>query len=82
MQHQHTTLTHDEFLTERIETAAEEEEDVRSRGKEPAKPFASPFWWGGYTVWGDGNVGGKHAENVAKKEGGGCLDFPTTRPMV
>jgi hypothetical protein len=55
---------------EKVEDLEEEEEAMRAAGKEPDCPFASPFWWAGYSVWGDGNVGGKHADDKAKKDGG------------
>jgi hypothetical protein len=58
------------LLAERIEELEEEERELREEGKEPARPFASPFWWAGYSLWGDGNVSGKHAQDKAKKEGG------------
>jgi len=61
------------ILTERVEILGREEEAVRAMGKEPERPFASPFYWAGFSVWGDGNTSGKHAETKAKKEGGTCV---------
>lgn len=55
---------------EKVEDLEQEEEAMRAAGKEPDRPFASPFWWAGYCVWGDGNIGGKHADSKTKKDGG------------
>eukprot|EP00960_Hanusia_phi_P056184 763179-Hanusia_phi.AAC.10 len=42
-----------------------------SRVSEPdllPRPFASPYYWAGYSVWGDAMCSGKH--NVTAKTGG------------
>jgi CHAT domain-containing protein len=59
--------------TDRLDTLKREELAVRASGKEPTRPFASPFFWAGFSVWGDGNASGKHAETKAKKDGGNVL---------
>jgi hypothetical protein len=70
-------------LVERLEIAKQEDDELQSSGKEPARPFSSPFWWAGYSVWGDANTGGKHADSKVKKDGGNAaLNFffsPITR---
>ena len=58
--------------SDRLQTLEEEERATRACGQEPHRPFASPFWWAGFSVWGDSNASGKHAETKAKKEGGTC----------
>ena len=65
-----TGLLTKRFLTDRIEAMEEEEASFKAAGKEPDCPFSSPFWWAGYILWGDPNVGGQHPDNVAKKQGG------------
>ena len=54
----------------RVEKLEEEEQTLITEGTEIERPFASPFWWAGYSVWGDGNICGKHALKEANKEGG------------
>ena len=65
------------FLTDRIEAMEEEEAALKAAGKEPDCPFSSPFWWAGYILWGDPNIGGQHPDNVTKKQGGQNLSFST-----
>jgi hypothetical protein len=32
-------------LVERLEIAKQEDDELQASGKEPARPFSSPFWW-------------------------------------
>jgi hypothetical protein len=69
-------------VVERLEIAKQEDEELQVSGKEPARPFSSPFWWAGYSVWGDANTGGKHAESKVKKDGGSAALNLFFRPVT